>query len=52
MQKTKTKAVKTKKSVINKAIIVTKTVEPEGKTLFPKKLKMVNAILSNTVFME
>ena len=52
MQKTKVTAVKPQKGTIKKAIIITKTVEPAGKTLFPKKLKKVNAILSNTVFIK
>ena len=52
MQKAKTKSVKPRKNTIKRAMIVTKTVEPASKTLFPKKLKKVNDILSNAVFMK
>jgi len=52
MEKVKTQSVTKTKRKTNKVIVVTKTVEHNGKTLFPKKLKMVNDILSNTVFMK
>jgi hypothetical protein len=51
MQKTKNKAAKPRKNSRKKTVIVTKTEISAKKTLFPKKLKKINDILSRSTLM-